>query len=68
MGNKCVRCFHANDACELEYMIDNWCEIHKLEPVSVSVLMDGEEFVAFVVVEEKKEKLDSLFTDGGLPL
>jgi hypothetical protein len=66
--SKHLEYFHDSHPYDLETRINNWCENHKLEPVSISVLMDGEEFVAFVVVEEKKEKFDSLFTDGGLPL
>lgn len=52
MESKCVRCFHANDACELEYMIDNWCKEYGYEPVSASVTAYGFELVALVVLEE----------------
>ena len=55
MGSKHVEYFHASSPCHIEEQINWWCEDHKCEPVSISVLMDGSEFVAFVVMEDKYE-------------
>ena len=55
MGNKHVEYFHASSPFRLEEQINWWAEDHKLEPVSISVLMDKGEFVAFVVMEERGE-------------
>lgn len=54
MGSKHIEYFHANSPAGIEEQINWWCDDHKLEPISISVLMDGNEFVAFVVVEESR--------------
>ena len=49
--SKWVEQFHGSTPSELEDRINNWCEMNELIPLSISVLKDGDEFVAFVVVE-----------------
>ena len=49
--SKWVEQFHGSTPSELEDRINNWCEKNELIPLSISVLKDGDEFVAFVVVE-----------------
>lgn len=53
MGNKHIEYFHASNPYDLECQINWWVEDHNLEPISVSVLLDKSEFVAFVVMEYK---------------
>lgn len=48
---KRVEQFHAPTPYDLETTINNFCENYLLFPCSVSVVKDGDEFVAFVVVE-----------------
>ena len=68
MGNRCVVYFHSNHPWDLNQMINLWLEEHDYTPISISTLLDGKEFVAHLIVEEKVETFDSLWTDGGLPI
>lgn len=52
MASKHIEMFYDRHPGDLESKINIWCEEHKYEPTSISVVMDSKEFVAFVVVEE----------------
>lgn len=51
-----VKSFKADRRWDLEDQINNYCSENKLEPISVSVTMDGGTFVAFVVVEDRHDQ------------
>jgi hypothetical protein len=55
MVSKYLRSFRGDDMNDLEYRINCWCNNHDCEPVSISVVIHGSEFLALAVMEEKGE-------------
>ena len=55
MGLKHVEYFHESSPVWLEERINSWAENNDCEPISISAFMDGSEFLAFVVMEDRDD-------------
>ena len=55
MASNYTRVFRGDEAHDLAYRIDDWCKNHGCQPISISVIPYGSNFVAFVILEENDD-------------